>query len=192
MFRVDPAAPAHRLNLVEGYLSFAIYINPDRSVSFTIVDRDRKWNGCSSSPGLVSTGVWHTLVAAHDGISEARIGLDAEVVASHKDVLGPVPSVGDLGIAIGRWPDEPRYQFQGYLSEVALSKFDPVPEINLVLGAPCIDAEALAALLQRISNRVGEERLATWAHELQGVLHQVAQVVQINEPSIMWTRIPVS
>jgi hypothetical protein len=88
------------MNLVEGHVSFAIVINGDHSLSFTIVDRDGQWRGCTSAPGIVSTGVWHTLIAAHDGASEARIGFDANIVARNGDVLGPVRSVGPKGVAM--------------------------------------------------------------------------------------------
>jgi hypothetical protein len=181
VFKVDPAAPANRLNLVEGFVSFAIVINADRSVSFTIVDRNGQWRGCTSAPGLASAGAWHTVIAAHDGISEARIGLDAAVVARATDVLGPVRSVGQLGVAIGRWPDAAVYQFRGYVSEVALCKFDPVPEINVIFGADCVDREVLTALFRRMATRLGEDGLAEWARAVQEVLQEVAQAVQTRQ-----------
>lgn len=181
VFRVDAAAPLRRLNLVEGFVSFALTVNPDRSVSFTIVDRRGNWRGCQSAPAIVSANTWHTAVAAHDGISEARISLDATVVAQANDVLGPVRSVGARGVAIGRWPDSAAYQFQGYLSEVALFKFDPEPENNLILGASCVDGEAVAALIGRMSDRLGRETLIAWARDVQEVLQDSAQAIQTHE-----------
>jgi len=41
------------------------------------------------------------------------------VVAHVDDVYGPVRSVGDLGIAIGNWPDAGAYPFAGYIDEVS-------------------------------------------------------------------------
>jgi hypothetical protein len=180
-FRVDPAAPAQRLNLVEGHLSFAIVVNGDRSVSFTIVERSGQWRGCTSVPGVVSPGVWHTLVAAHDGISEARIGLDAQVVARATNVMGLVHSVGALGIAIGRWPDSPAYQFRGCISEVALYKRDPIAEFNAVFAASCIDRKAVAALLGRMAKRLGPEGLLAWARAIQNVLQETVEAIQADQ-----------
>jgi Concanavalin A-like lectin/glucanases superfamily len=184
VFRVDAAAAARRLNLVEGFTSFALVINADRSVSFTIVDRNGQWRGCTSAAGLISHDVWHTVAAGHDGVSEARIAVDAEVVARAPDVLGPVRSVGHLGIAIGRWPDAASYQFQGYLSEVALYKFDPAPGINFVFGASCIDRAAVDAFLRRLVERMGEKGALEWSRALQDVLHQTSQAVQLGAGDI--------
>jgi hypothetical protein len=184
VIRVDPAAPATRLNLVEGFVSFALFANPDRSISFTIVDSNGAWRGCASPPGVVTPGTWQTVTAGHDGVSEARIGLGEQVVASANDVPGPVRSIGQLGVAIGRWPDAPAFQFSGHMSEVALYKYDPVPEMNLLFGADCVDREALGALLRTMIERRGQRGFAEWAQELQDVLAQLMQAVQLHERDV--------
>jgi hypothetical protein len=170
-FRLDPAAPAERMNLVEGFVSFALLVENDRSVVLSIVDADGNWSAVGSPPGLAMPGVWHTVVAAHDGVSEARIALGPQVVGSARGIRGPVRSIGPLGIAIGRWPDAPAYQLHGQLSEVALYKFDPEPEVQILLAPRCVDADALEPWFTKLASRFGgEEAMRSWASDVRRLL----------------------
>lgn len=179
-FRLDANAPAGRMNLVEGFLSFAVWVVGDGSVHFSIVDRDGDWTVCSSAPGLVGRGRWHTLVAAHDGVSEARIALDAAVVARSTRVVGRVRSIGREGIALGRWPDSARYQFRGLISEVAVYKFDHMPELQLIFGAGCVKHEAASGALGRIAEEVGPEALAEWATLFNDFVRDACEALQVG------------
>jgi hypothetical protein len=170
-FRLDPSAPARRMNLVEGFVSFAIFVADDRSLQFSIVDGEGNWNVCSSQGGVVALDTWQTLVAAHDGVSEARIALGPDLVARKTGIRGPIRSVGPLGVAIGRWPDAPAYQLHGQLSEVALYKFDPEPELYTVFGAPCVDGDAVERWFTELAARLGgENEMQAWAARAQRLL----------------------
>ncbi len=123
-FGIDPwySGGPRRMNLIEGYLSFALVIDPDRSLHGTIVDGTGAWNGASSAPGVVSYGVWHEATFVHDGFSACRVDLDGVTVAESLDVLGPArPPKDPYGIAIGHWPDpDDRYTFVGEIAEVRI------------------------------------------------------------------------
>ena len=176
-FRIDGDAPTGRQNLVEGFVSFSLSVDGGGAVHFSIVDRAGAWTVCSTPAGAVARDRWHTVVAAHDGVAEARLAVDAAVLGRNTSVLGPVRSVGPVGIAIGRWPDTARFLFKGQISEVALYKFDPEPELTLILGAGCVDSKALEQALNRVSERMGNERLVAWAERLVEVTLEAAQAL---------------
>jgi len=119
-FNWQPTGPVRRYNLIEGYLSFALVINPDASVEGTILDRGGTWGGAQSAPGLVTAGQWHEATFVHDGISACRVDLDGVPVAEAFDILGPAQGVqAAYGLAIGHWPDpDDRYSFIGDIDDI--------------------------------------------------------------------------
>lgn len=136
-FRWQPTGPARRHNLIEGYLSFALVIDPDGSLHGTILDRSGTWAGARSVPGIVTPGTWHTATWVHDGISGCRLDLDGTPVAEAYDVLGPVHGVQPLyGLAIGHWPDpDDRYSFEGEIDDVRV--WIDRPDAGRDLADPC-------------------------------------------------------
>jgi len=142
--------PTRRYNLIEGHLSFAIFVNPDESLEATILDATGSWRGARSAPGLIGLGAWHELEFTHDGVSAAQITLDGTVVAMSLDVPGPVRSVGKLGVSIGSWPDAEQYTFDGFIGEVQLYKYDPLEEISGLLDPCCFDPEPLREVRERL------------------------------------------
>lgn len=183
VFRLDPGAPAARMNLAEGDSCFAIFVDADRSLKLSIFDRDGDWAVCSSKPGIVAVDRWHTVVAAHDGISEARIAVDADVVARGANLRGPVRSVGGSGVAIGGWPSL-MYLFRGHLSEIALYRLDPEPELNLLFGAPCVDRATITKVVGILQGRMGESGMMRWADSFRGLVVDTAQAVQTTSDDV--------
>jgi Concanavalin A-like lectin/glucanases superfamily len=127
-FYLDPPSGlSRRYNLIEGHLCFALFVNPDGSLSGTIVDADGQWAGAQSAPHLVSAGRWHQAELRHDGVNQCSLYLDGAPVATSYAANGPVGSVGPNGIAIGHWPEPSgQYTFTGYLRQAWVYKFDPV------------------------------------------------------------------
>jgi hypothetical protein len=113
------ASPA-RYNLAEGHLSFALYVQADDSLCFTIVDANGMWRGTATGPRRIDRGRWHRVLFAHDGFCTCRLALDGSIVAEAIDVPGPVRGLGPLGLSIGNWPDADRYQLRGAIREIRL------------------------------------------------------------------------
>jgi hypothetical protein len=153
---------ARRYNLMEGFVSFALYVEANRALTGTIVDAAGAWSGVSSRPGLVKTPArWHTAEFVHDGISRCALYLDGAEVARADGVQGPVRSVGNLGVTIGHWPDPPGdYTFNGHIGETQLYAYDPADEAKQFADRCCIDWDVLREERDRlVSDGWTRERL---------------------------------
>jgi hypothetical protein len=149
-FTLVPRGAAHRYNLLEGYESFALFINPDLSVSGTILDASSQWAGPTSAANVVTPGQHHSAVLDCDGINMVRVSLDGAVVAESYTVSGAVRGIGGYGLTVGHWPDPPdQYYFEGTIFDVLLQKYDPIADLMSVLDPCCFDRDALAAWLRR-------------------------------------------
>ena len=128
-----------RYNLIEGHLCFALFVNPDGSLSGTIVDADGQWTGTQSAANIVFPGRWHQAEIRHDGVNECCIYLDGIPVGTSYNAHGPVRSVGPHGIAVGHWPESSgQYTFDGFIREVLVYKYDPTVAAK-GLRNPCCD-----------------------------------------------------
>jgi hypothetical protein len=138
-FYLNPAGGlTRRYNLVEGHLSFALFVNPDASISGTIVDATGNWTGVQSGPGVVSLGRWHQAEIRHDGVNQTTIFLDGMSIGSSYTAAGPVRSVGAHGIAIGHWPEvSGQYTFSGFIREIWVYKYDPAVAAKSLLDPCC-------------------------------------------------------
>jgi len=143
-FYLDPPGGlSRRYNLIEGHLCFALFVNPDGSLSGTIVDAAGQWAGAQSAPHLVSTGRWHQAELRHDGINQCSLYLDGAPVATSYAANGPVRSVGPNGIAIGHWPEPSgQYTFSGYLRETWVYEYDPALAAKGLLDPCCPGSRA--------------------------------------------------
>jgi|HubBroStandDraft_2_1064218.scaffolds.fasta_scaffold88744_2 hypothetical protein len=127
-----------RYNLIEGHLCFALFVNPDGSLSGTIVDADGVWAGAQSAPNIVSAGRWHQAELRHDGVNQCSIFLDGVPVRTSYAANGPVTSVGPHGIAIGHWPEvSGQYTFDGYIRETWVYKYDPTLAAKGLMNPCC-------------------------------------------------------
>jgi len=144
-FYLAPAGGiSRRYNIIEGHLSFALFVQPDGSLMGTIRDETGSWFGATSSPSVVSTGRWHQAEIRHDGMNQCLIFLDGVGVGSSYAARGPVASVGPHGIAIGHWPESSGvYTFEGYIRETWVYKYDPLLAAKGLLDCCCLDRRAL-------------------------------------------------
>lgn len=153
-FELSPSGSAPRFNLVEGFESFALFVNPDYSIQGTILDATSTWNGAISPAAAVSTNAMHTAILVCDGVSLVQVYLDGALVAENYSTPGSVRTVGNLGIAVGHWPNPPgQYTFQGTIYEFILQKYDPQQDIWNLLDACCVDWRKLLAFLRDLGKR---------------------------------------
>lgn len=133
----EPASGPRRLNLVEGELSFAFFIHPDRTLWGTFRGPQTPggqsvWHGANSlhhcpdgNPVLVPFNQWVRLTYEHDGIACLRLYVNDQLVAANYQLVSPVASVQNNGIFIGHWPGDGRYTFSGKIDELKIWKYDP-------------------------------------------------------------------
>jgi hypothetical protein len=156
-FQVAAGTPPRRLNLVEGYLSFALFINPDRSVSATILDQDGNWTGATSVSALIADGVSYSAALRHDGISTMQLLLGGSVISSSPTVNGAIRPVGEKGLVIGHWPDaDADRTFAGVISAVDIWTGDPASDAAAFLSGCCVDRGALDQLFQAWLAQAGD------------------------------------
>jgi hypothetical protein len=173
-FYADGAMTA-RQNLVEGFMSFSFYVEPSGALTGTIVDANNLWTGTTSPASLVKPGAWHEAWLVHDGVSQLALQCDGVTVAVARNVYGPVRSVGNLGVAIGNWPDRGQYPFAGYIDEVKLYRWDPSKDLQNLLNPCCFDGKAFDAVLAELkANKVLNESGGYWQ-----LLQQLARLLAL-------------
>jgi hypothetical protein len=152
-FSLSPRS-SHRYDLLEGFESFALFVNPDLSLSGTIYDATATWTGATSAPNVVTTNVTHLAALECDGINMVRVLLDGAVVGENYNVNGSVRGIGSLGLAVGHWPNPPNvYTFEGVIFGVLLQKYDPLTDLTRGVDPCCFDRQALADWYSRVSKR---------------------------------------
>ena len=138
---------------MEGFVSFALFLDNVGKLQATIVDTNGQWLGLTDN-GAVTPNAWHEIELSHDGISRMQLKVNGQVVAARADVRGPVRSVGPLGIAIGRWPDPNQYVFKGNIGELQLWRYDPIKTVTDLLNSCCgNDRSALDALMAELREK---------------------------------------
>lgn len=180
-----PPPSTGRANLIEGHLSFAMFINPDLSIEATILTPDGTWSGVRSAPSAVSPGSWHKAEFLHDGINMAKLQVDGVVMGSSYDVQGPVRSIGPEGIAIGHWPGPSAgYTFSGMIGELLIYKYDPTVDLARALNPCCFDKAALVALLGNVTKAGWDaDKLHARASELLNLAIEIAAATRGSDPT---------
>ena len=181
-FYPEGTATGSRHNLIEGFVSFALYVLPTGALAGTIVDANGAWTGASSAPNLVAPNMWHEAWLSHDGINQLELKLDGVVVAREYDVVGPVRSVGDLGIAIGNWPDAGAFPFVGYIDEVKVYRYDPRKDLQDLLDPCCRDGRDLDSLMGELKRNevLGIGKPGGW--QLMTLLARLAALLRTADP----------
>jgi hypothetical protein len=106
--------------VVEGYLSFALTIERDGSLSGFMYTGER-WHDFASAPGAVTAGTWHELRYLYDGRDTSVLSVDDRIVARDLSPLGPIHGVSPpFGLNIGAWPDADLRVFAGLIDEVRI------------------------------------------------------------------------
>ncbi len=120
---IRPDAVVRRRNIVEGWMSFAFFVESDGRLTATVFD-GRDWTGPDSGAVTVPTGRWSRVAFQHDGVSEGILVLDGRVVGRNHD-MPPVMHQPQQVIGVGRWPrGDDRYTFRGRLGQVCIERRD--------------------------------------------------------------------
>jgi len=179
-FKLETNPPFnHRFNLMEGHLSFSLFIGSDGSLNGTILDKNGNWTGANSVANLVKSQVWHRAELQYDGINQVKVLLDGVLVASAYNVLGPIKPVGPHGLAIGHWPEAPGvYTFQGAIREIWLYKYDPQSDANSLLDPCCMDKKVISEIINELkTKKVSSQDLKAKGSEiLQFAIDLMAEV----------------
>jgi hypothetical protein len=118
--RVRLASLGDRRTIIEGYLAFAVLVEPDGSLVGGVCT-DGRWEGVGTSPGAVPLDRWVELAFVYDGHDTAILSLDGRIIASKCVPLGSIGSVRwPYGLNIGAWPDGNLRVFSGQIAEVWL------------------------------------------------------------------------
>jgi hypothetical protein len=109
-----------RQNIIEGYLSFALFIEADASLHAIVYD-GTWWRGITSRPGVVPPREWVTVTFTYDRQDTSVLYLNNVLVASYVGYLGDVASIQwPFGLQIGAWPDGDSYMLKGKIREVTV------------------------------------------------------------------------
>ncbi len=120
---VRPDAIAHRYNIAEGWMSFALFIEADGRLMGTVNDGAR-WVGVGSGANRVSPGVWSRVSFEYDGVSIAKLTIDGATVGSRFDLSATLHQPQQV-IALGHWPrGDDRYTLRGALGHVRIERRD--------------------------------------------------------------------
>ncbi len=113
-------AGRHRRTIVEGFLAFSFFIEPDEKLAGTIYT-GYDWYGAHSSAPVVPTGHPVELSFFYDGLMTSILQVDRRIVAVAERPIGPVSGVAwPFGLNIGGWPDADRRMFQGIIYELKI------------------------------------------------------------------------
>ncbi|WP_248294249.1 LamG domain-containing protein [Actinoplanes sp. TBRC 11911] len=109
-----------RHTIAEGYLSFALFVDADRSIGGTVYN-GFDWGGVRSAPGTVPLRQWLYLAFTYDGVDTSTIHLDNVLRAHEYSPFGSVLGVEwPYGLNVGAWPDADKRVFAGRIDELKL------------------------------------------------------------------------
>ena len=186
--RVDPAAATpDRMNIVEGHLGFAFFINPAGVLVGTFLGVPPgggapDWHGVESRPPYspdggthtVPVGAWTTLSYFHDGIRTLELAIDGNKVARRDDLVSAVGAIGSFGTAIGSWPDMPRFAFGGVIDDVKIWRYDPDAMLDEFFSRPmgAAEGECWATFFEVLRDRLrqGDRDLVAFMGQIMGTV----------------------
>jgi hypothetical protein len=121
--RIKPAAVPHRLNIIEGWMSFALFVESN-SILVGTVYTGTDWVGVTSGNIVVPTNQWSSVGFEYDGISIARLSINGNAVGMKYDMPTRM-SQPKNNITLGHWPNgDDRYTFVGDLGHVRIDRRD--------------------------------------------------------------------
>jgi Concanavalin A-like lectin/glucanases superfamily len=125
---VNVAELGRRRTLVEGYLSFAVYVETDGAVGGSVLTAGG-WSGIRSAAGLVPLGRWIMVTFTYTGDEVMALWVDGELVAEAYRRLGEGRGISwPFGLSIGAWPDADQRVLEGAIEEVKLWRPPPPPD----------------------------------------------------------------
>lgn len=112
----------HRRTIVEGFLAFSFFVEPNGALGGTVYT-GQHWYGAYSEPGLVPDGQVVELGFLYDGEVTSLVQIGGRTVAVSQRPLGPVRTVEwPFGLNVGGWPDGDRRMFRGIMSELKVRR----------------------------------------------------------------------
>ncbi|MDP9022137.1 MAG: hypothetical protein M3N57_05430, partial [Actinomycetota bacterium] len=156
-----PWTTSGRHNLVEGHLSFALYIEsvqlpPIPAMALfgtwtlrmraTILDATGSWTGPAGEVRVSGYG-WHTATLVYEApAARLVLAFDGDVIGTTVGVQGPVRPVGPNGVAIGHWPEpDSRYTLKGDIDDLRV--WATWPEVEDLVDPCCADRDGVGELL---------------------------------------------
>lgn len=132
-----------RMNIIEGHLSFAFFVNPNFSLQCTFLNPAGSWVGVTSAPNTIRPFTWYEVEFRYDGISVMEQFVNGVMTAGGYDLRGLVRGVGPHGIYVGHWPEPAdQYTFRGYITDVEVWRREPRKNLKNVMNQCCIDERA--------------------------------------------------
>lgn len=120
---VYPTSKTRRLNIVEGWMSFAFFVESNRSLMATIYD-GHNWVPVKSGKVKVPLNKWSSVSFEYDGISIGLLTMNGTNVGSSLNMPMGMRQPHQ-NITIGHWPSgDGRYTFIGNMGHARISKRD--------------------------------------------------------------------
>ncbi len=120
---VRPQPISHRYNIIEGWMSFALFIESDGSLTGTVYDGHR-WVGPNSGQIKVPINKWSRVCLEYDGVSILSLKLNGRIVGSRLDISSKILPPRQV-ITLGHWPrGDGRYTLKGDLGHIRIEKRD--------------------------------------------------------------------
>lgn len=120
---VYPTTNTRRLNIVEGWMSFAFFIESDRTLFGTVYD-GQNWVPVTSNNVLVPLNEWSRVSFEYDGVCIGKLTLNGARVGANINMPMGMHQPRQ-NITIGHWPSgDGRYTFMGEMGRVRISRRD--------------------------------------------------------------------
>lgn len=189
-----------RRNIIEGDGSFALFINPDDTVSasyFSVADgaAGPAWNVVSSAthhpegiPYKVPMDRWTKVVAYHDGLTRARLFVDDELVGERSDYRSGIGEVAGTGVVVGNWTLTSQFAFAGLIDRVRVWKRDPYAQSGDFSKRPIDPAardywDEIWACLRARHSQIGEPQLDYIGRDWEELHRRLRRAVMEAEES---------
>lgn len=109
-----------RRNILEGYLSFSLYVDPDGALCASAYNGLR-WPHLRSAPNAIPLQQWICVTYIYDGINTSVLYLNNTLLAQKYSYLRKMQGIQwPFGLNVGAWPDADSYMFKGMIAEVKI------------------------------------------------------------------------
>jgi hypothetical protein len=109
-----------RRTILEGYLAFAVVVEPDGALAAGVYTGYR-WDEVRTRADTIPLGTWIDVTFGYDGRDTSWLLVNGQPAAARYLPLGSVGSVEwPYGLNVGAWPDRDLRVFDGEIAEVSL------------------------------------------------------------------------
>lgn len=182
MASIRPLLVPRRQNIIEGWMSFAFFVQSDGVLVGGIYD-GQNWVAVKSAPGAIPFNQWSRVVFTFDGISRAKLCLDGQEIGQSTSMPLGMHQPHE-NITVGHWPSgDNRYTFAGEIGEIVIFRHDWQDHYSGARDAMLCNrrlnerqAGALAELKARLANLPEAQRAALRDRAKQEFRHTCALV----------------